>query len=130
MPSCFAKECGLHIDEYVMLRDPNNNMFEVRMHKKKGKVYLRDGWAELKDVYKIGSRAWVTLTYLRSNLMHMSITDKSGFEIDYPNNRRSSIAKNLIPSEGRMMLQFYRTTMHLLTASDINSGYLVTDICC
>lgn len=130
MPSCFAKECGLHIDEYVMLRDPNKNVFEVRVHKKKGKVYLRDGWAELKDVYKIGSRAWVTLTYDESNLMHMSIKDKSGVEVDYPSNGLLPISKRLIPSDGHRMLQFYRTTVHLLTASDINSGYLVTDICC
>lgn len=128
MPSCFAKECGLHIDEYVMLRDPNKNMFEVRVHKKRGKVYLRDGWAVLKDVYKIGSRAWVTLTYLESNLMHMIIKDKSGLEVDYPNNGLPPILKRLIPSEGRMVLQFYRTNVHLLTASDVNSGYLVTDM--
>lgn len=42
MPSCF-EEYGLHVDYFVMLRDPNNNMFEVRVDKKKGKVYLRDG---------------------------------------------------------------------------------------
>lgn len=130
MPSCFAKECGLRIDEYVMLRDPNKNVFEVRVHKKKGKVYLRDGWEELKDVYKIGSRAWVTLTYVESNLMHMSIKDKSGVEVDYPSSSLLPISKRLIPSEGHMMLHYYRTTVHFLTASDINSGYLVTDICC
>lgn len=128
MPACFAKECGLHIDEYVMLRDPNDNMFEVRLHKKKGKVYLRDGLAELRDVYKIGSRAWVTVTYLESNLMHMRIKDKSGLEVDYPNNNRPPMSKRLIQTEGHMMLQFYRTTVHLLTAFDINSGFLVTDI--
>ncbi|KEH16803.1 hypothetical protein MTR_0091s0090 [Medicago truncatula] len=100
-------------------------MFEVRVHKKRGKVYLRDGWAVLKDVYKIGSHAWVTLTYLESNLMHMIIKDKSGLEVDYPNNGLPPILKRLIPSEGRMVLQFYRTNVHLLTASDVNSGYLV-----
>jgi len=128
MPSCFAKECGLHIDEYVMLHDPNKNMFEVRVHMKKGKVYLRNGWADLRDVYKISNRAWVTLTYIESNRMHMTIKDKSGFEVDYPNYGFPPISKRLIPAEGRMVLQFYRTSVHLLTDSDINSGYLVTDI--
>lgn len=44
LPSCFAKEYGLHVDDYVMLRDPNKNMFEVKVHKKNDKVYFRDGW--------------------------------------------------------------------------------------
>lgn len=42
LPSCFAKEYGLHVDDYVMLRDPNKNMFEVKVHKKNGKVYFRE----------------------------------------------------------------------------------------
>lgn len=38
----------------MSLRDPNKNMFEVKVHKKKGKVYFRDGWIGLKDFYNIG----------------------------------------------------------------------------
>jgi len=82
----------------------------------------------LKDVYKIGNRAWVTLTYLESNRMHMTIKDKLGFEVHYPNYDFPPISKRLIPAEGRLVLQFYRTFVHLLTPSDINYGYLVTDI--
>jgi len=128
MPSCFAKEHGLHVDEYVKLVDPNRNTFEVRVHKKKGKVYLRDGWAELKDFYKLDQVAWVSLTYVESNLMHMTIKGKSGVEVDYPNNRLPPILKMLIPAEGRAVMRFYRTSVHVLTPYDIDSGYLVNAI--
>ena len=130
MPSCFAKKHGLHVDEYVMLRDPNKNTFEVRVHKKKGKVYLRDGWAGLKDFYKIGRGAWVSLTYIESNLMHMTIKYKSGVEVDYPNNCLPPISRMLIPPEGREVMRFYRTCVHRLTSSDMASGYLVNAISC
>jgi hypothetical protein len=103
-----------------MLCDPNKNMFEVKVHKKNGKVYFRDGWIGLKDFYKIGLGAWVTLTYIESNLLHMTIK-----EVDYPNNCLPAISKMIIPSDGKPVMRFYRTFVHILTSSDIDSGYLV-----
>jgi len=109
----------------MSLRDPNKNMFEVKVHKKKGKVYFRDGWIRLKDFYNIGLGAWVTLTYIESNLMHMTIKDRSGVEVDYPNNCLPPVSKMITPSDGSVVMRFYRTFFHILTASDIDSGYLV-----
>jgi len=126
LPSCFAKEYGLHVDDYVMLRDPNRNMFEVKVHRKNGKVYLRDGWAELKDFYKVGRGAWVTLTYVEPNLLDMTIAERSGFEVDYPNKFLPPMSKMVIPRDGGPVMRFFRSFVHILSATDISSGYLVS----
>lgn len=34
MPSCFAKEYGMHVDDFATLRDPAKNEFEVPVEKK------------------------------------------------------------------------------------------------
>jgi len=128
MPSCFGKEYGLHVDDLFMLRDPNRNMFEVKVHKKNGKVYLRDGWKGLKDFYKVGRGAWVALTYIESNLLDMTITDRSGVEVDYPNKFLPPMSKMIIQSDGGLMMRFYRSFVHILV--DITSGYLVSDLLC
>lgn len=40
LPTCFAKEYGVALDDYVMLRDPKRNVTVVQVEKKNGKVYL------------------------------------------------------------------------------------------
>lgn len=126
MPSCFAKEYGLHVDDYVMLRDPNRNMFKVKVHVKNGKVYLRDGWAELKGFYKVDRGAWVTLTYVQPNLLDMTIAERSGVEINYPNKFLPPMSKMIVPREGGSVMRFYRSFVHILSDADISSGYLVS----
>jgi hypothetical protein len=41
----------------MLLCDPSQNEFEVKVEKKNGRVYFTDGWAGLKNFYKI-SRCW------------------------------------------------------------------------
>ena len=93
-------------------------------------MYFRGGWIGLKDFYKIGVGAWVTLTYIESNLLHMTISDRSEVKVDFPNNCLPPISKMIIPSDSRPMMRFYRTFVHILTSSDIDSGYLVNAISC
>jgi hypothetical protein len=50
---CFAKEYGVALDDYVMLRDPKRNVPIVQVEKKNGKVYFRHGWSGLRNFYKI-----------------------------------------------------------------------------
>lgn len=57
--------------------------------------------------------------------MHMTIKDRSGVEVDYPNKCVPPISKMITPNDGSMAMQFYRTFVHILTSSDIDSGYLV-----
>lgn len=57
--------------------------------------------------------------------MHMTIKDRSGVEVDYPNKCLPPISKMITPNDGSMVMQFYRTFVHILTSSDIDSGYLV-----
>ena len=106
-----------------MLRDANKNMFEVKVHKKYGKVYFRDGWIGLKDFYKIGLGAWVTLTYIESK---PSAHDHK--RQIRSNNCLPPISKMIIQSDGRPVMRFYRTFVHILTSSDIDSGYLVNAV--
>jgi hypothetical protein len=48
-------------------------MIEVRVDKKKGKVYLRDGWLDMKNFYNIERGAWIKLTYAEPNMLLMTI---------------------------------------------------------
>lgn len=123
---CFAKEYGLHVDEYVMVRDPNRNMFEVKVHRKNGKVYLRDGWADLRDFYKIDRGAWVTLTYVEPNLLDVTISARSGVEISYPNKLLPPMSKMIVSRDGGPVMRFYRSFVRILSASDISSRYLMS----
>ncbi|WJX72742.1 hypothetical protein P8452_56588 [Trifolium repens] len=51
LPGCFVREFGKTISDYVILRDPFHNEFEVHVVKKAGDVFLGDGWHTLKSVY-------------------------------------------------------------------------------
>lgn len=70
----FGKECGMHIDEYIMLCDPRNNEVEVQVEIKKNKVFFKNGWFGLKDFYNIDIGAWATLTYEQIGLMRKLTT--------------------------------------------------------
>jgi len=43
----------MQVAPYVMLPDPNTNEFEVKVEKKKGRVYFTDGWSMLKNFYEV-----------------------------------------------------------------------------
>ncbi|WJX18600.1 hypothetical protein P8452_65375 [Trifolium repens] len=53
LPACFVREFGKDVSEYVILRDPNHNEFEVQVVKKVNEIYFGDGWHSLKDAYDI-----------------------------------------------------------------------------
>jgi len=78
LPPCFAKEYGIHIDEHVALRDPKGNITVVQVDNKKGKIYLRHGWLTLSTVYELQRGPWVYLTYVRPNLLAMTIKARTG----------------------------------------------------
>ncbi|WJX89016.1 DNA helicase [Trifolium repens] len=84
LPGCFAREFGETISDYVILRDPFHNEFEVQVVKKDGEVLLGDGWHSLKSVYDICFGAWVTTTYVNSNLLIIKLFTRWGVEFRYP----------------------------------------------
>ncbi|KAK2408167.1 putative ureide permease A3 [Trifolium repens] len=84
LPGCFAREFGETISDYVILRDPFHNEFEVQVVKKDGEVLLGDGWHSLKSVYDICFGAWVTITYVNSNLLIIKLFTRWGVEFRYP----------------------------------------------
>jgi hypothetical protein len=49
LPTCFAREFGGAIPDYVILRDPCHNEFEVCVVRESGVVYFGDGWLSLKE---------------------------------------------------------------------------------
>ncbi|WJX94795.1 hypothetical protein P8452_76179 [Trifolium repens] len=51
LPGCFVREFGKIVSDYVILRDPFHNEFEVHVLKKVGEVFFADGWHVLKSVY-------------------------------------------------------------------------------
>jgi hypothetical protein len=125
MPSCFVKEYGVYVDDFVMLRDCNKNTFEVRVDRKNGKIYLRDGWMQMKTFYNLELGAWIKLTYTEPNLMLMSIRHRSGVEIEYPQCNPPIVSRLLLSPSHHSLLRLRCSTVHILSASDIESGTLV-----
>jgi len=127
LPSCFAKEYGIHIGDVVMLCDRNQNMTEVRVDKKKGKVYLRDSWLEIMNFYNIDDGAWIKLTYVEPNMLLITITNRYGVEIDYPNTKFAPMIRLLIPKRTLHLNKFDCSYVHILSSDDIKYGFLVID---
>ena len=115
----------MHVDDRVILRDPNGNAIVVDVHKNCDKVYLRNGWGRLNNVYDLRYGAWITLTYVRPNLLLMRIKDRAGVEIIYPRNPDLTIPRYITHVGDRCLVHFYRTTVKILTSSDIRSSHLV-----
>jgi len=115
----------VHVDGQVILQDPNKNMIVVEIEKKNDKVYFKHGWLKLKEVYDIKLGAWVSVTYVAPNLLLMTIKDKTGVEISYPNNPYLTVPRFTNLQGETSVVHFYCTTLKILTPSDIHSGYLV-----
>jgi hypothetical protein len=102
LPACFVREFGKVVSDYVILRDPNHNEFEVHVVRKSGEIYFGDGWHSLKDVYDIKFGAWVSVCYISPVLFTMRVLSRWCFEVSYP---------------------FYDPPLrHLLARSDAHSG--------
>jgi hypothetical protein len=84
LPGCFVREFGKIVSDYVILRDPFHNEFEVHVLKKVGEVFFADGWHVLKSVYDICFGAWVTITYVSPNLFNIRLFTRWGIEFRYP----------------------------------------------
>jgi hypothetical protein len=84
LPACFAREFGDAISDYVILRDPHHNEFEVRVVRESDVVYFGDGWHNIKDAYDIRFGAWVTLTYVSPILLAIRVLSRWCIEVDYP----------------------------------------------
>jgi hypothetical protein len=82
--ACFVREFGSEISDYVILRDPNHNEFEVRVVKESGKMFFSDGWHVLKDAYNIKYGAWITLLYISPTLLTIRVLTRWCFEVHYP----------------------------------------------
>jgi hypothetical protein len=72
------------ISEYVVLRDPKNNEFEVRVVNKLNELFFTDGWSVLDQFYDISFGAWIYVTYVSPQLMSIRIATRWGAEITYP----------------------------------------------
>jgi hypothetical protein len=84
LPACFVRVYGEALSDYVILRDPNHNEFEVRIVKRWGEMYFGDGWHSLMDVYDIRLGAWVTIVYISPVLLKMMVSTRWCFEVSYP----------------------------------------------
>lgn len=125
LPECFVKDYGAYVEDYVMLRDPQNNEIEVHVEKQQNKIYLRDGWYGLKDFYRISLGAWVDITYESPRLFKMTVRNRFGEEIIYPTQASPIVAKldRRIVNGG--LMHFQCATTVVLTAADAYSGFLV-----
>ncbi|MCH98225.1 putative transmembrane protein [Trifolium medium] len=84
LPRCFVREFGEAISEYVVLRDPNHNEFEVQVVKQSCDMYFSEGWVSLKDVYDVCFGAWVAITYVSPSLLTIRLLSRWGAEVRYP----------------------------------------------
>jgi len=125
LTACFVKDYGAFVEDYVMLRDPQNNEIEVHVEKQQNKFYFRDGWYGLKDFYRISVGAWVDVTYESPKLLTMVVQNRFGEEIIYPTQNSPIVAKldRRIIDGG--LVHFQCATTVVLTSSDAHSGFLV-----
>jgi hypothetical protein len=133
-PRCFAREFGDQIDSRVVLRDPNQNEFEIHVTKKSKKLYFGDGWFALRDVYDLWFGGWVTFAYVNPKLLTIRLTTRCGTEVEYPTHRpplRYLLPKIElplpVPSSTHSVSQdcFVRSYTKELTFYDMYSGTLV-----
>ncbi|MCH82105.1 hypothetical protein A2U01_0002902 [Trifolium medium] len=141
LPGCFAKDLGLKVEKYVSLIDPNLNVLEVLVEKRKQKVYFRDGWYGMKDVYNLHFGGWVKLKYVNPRTFRITINDRFGNEVVYPStsprikrylSRESSEACSSSANKGSsdnfpfmsIPSLFLHNKLTQLTASDVTSGVL------
>jgi hypothetical protein len=75
LPAYFSRTYGLQVGPYVILRDPGNNEFEVKVVKKNTRLYFTDDWAMLKNFYHIRDGAGMTMIYANRNLFLMRLAD-------------------------------------------------------
>lgn len=68
LPACFARGFGLQVGPFVILRDANQNEIEVAVEKRNGKAYFVDGWAVLKNFYRIFAGSWITVIFANRRL--------------------------------------------------------------
>jgi hypothetical protein len=140
LPACFAREFGDAISDYVILRDPCHNEFEVCVVRESGVVYFGDGWHSLKDAYDIKFGAWVTLTYVSPILLAIRVMSRWFTEVDYPNYdpplrhllarsdprcRIGSSVVNICSSSSSRPKSLILSYVKDLTLYDIHSGVLV-----
>lgn len=125
LPRCFGKEHGAEIDEFVMLCDPRNNEIEVQVAIKDNKVFFKNGWFGLKDFYAIDVGAWALLTYEDSSFMRMSLKNRFHQEVDYLVSDPPIIAKLDRDLTKCSSLDFYLSSVIILTESDVKYGILV-----
>jgi hypothetical protein len=140
LPKCFVREFGDVIDPYVILRDPNNNEFEVHVIKRSRKMYFQDGWIGLKDVYDMRFGAWVRFTYRDPRLLTIRVTTRWGEEVKYPASNpplrrllsrvgfdiESGFPKSSFSSSANVISNsFVRSYVKELTYHDVHSGVLV-----
>jgi hypothetical protein len=140
LPACFVREFGKDVSEYVILRDPNHNEFEVQVVKKVNEIYFGDGWHSLKDAYDIKFGAWVSVCYISPVLFTMRVLSRWCFEISYPyydpplrhllarSDSRSGIGSsvmNFCAAGSARQKSLIRSYVKDLTLYDIHSGVLV-----
>jgi MoaA/NifB/PqqE/SkfB family radical SAM enzyme len=84
LPAYFVREFGNVLSDYVILRDPNHNEFEVRIVRRSGEMYFGDGWRNLEDAYELYFGGWVTVVYNSPALLTIRVCGRRCLEIVYP----------------------------------------------
>jgi len=113
------------MEDYFMLRDPKGNEIEVRLGRRRKKVYFKHGWLGLKQFYNLDIGVWVDLTFESSNLLLMTLKNRFYEEIEYPDHNPPVIAKLSRRVCDGSRVSFYWTSSITLTSLGVNSGFLV-----
>jgi hypothetical protein len=87
IPQCFVREFGDLIGESIILEDPNENQFEVRVDKSSREWFFVEGWSTIKNAYNILLGAWVTFAYVSSEVLLIRLMTRWGTEVQYPSNK-------------------------------------------
>ncbi|KAI4329782.1 hypothetical protein MLD38_028128 [Melastoma candidum] len=84
IPRKFARKHGSCISDPVSLTVPRGDRWEVRLEKKDGAIFLRDGWAEFVMHYRISHGCFVVFRFEGRSCFQVIIFNMTACEIDYP----------------------------------------------
>ncbi|KAF5202845.1 B3 domain-containing transcription factor vrn1 [Thalictrum thalictroides] len=86
LPYMFVRKHQNDFSDYVTLKVPNGNVWNVRLRKINDKFCLCDGWKDFADHHSICAGHFTTFKYKGSCRFDVMICDMSMVEIDYPCN--------------------------------------------
>lgn len=90
-PKSFVRDHGRSLCmNKVSLKVPSGDVWEVELHREGGDLWLRNGWQEFVEFYRIKFGHFLVFRYQGNSEFHVLVFNRSTSEIKYPLKSTSS----------------------------------------